>query len=35
LIAGKTYRELEEKIKVEQAHVSVIDEEILFLQQTG
>jgi hypothetical protein len=29
----KTYRELEEKIKVEQAHVSVIDEEILFLQE--
>ena len=29
----RTYRELEQKIRVEQAHVSVIDEEILFLQE--
>jgi hypothetical protein len=29
----KAYRGLEDKINVEQAHVSVIDEEILFLQE--
>jgi hypothetical protein len=29
----KSYKELEEKIQLEQAHISVIDEEIVFLQE--